>query len=856
MPADPFLLTVTSDDADLGVSLVRQDEVRSAMSVLADPAYAVQIQALPSAAWGTFAGDDLHGIARAAAEIAPGNRGVYWTLNPCPRDLASPMATRFAVRRRWLMLDFDPRRPKDTNATEQEHEAARLVAYQVQRGLSESGWPAPIMVDSGNGWQLLYRIDLENNKGVQALLRNVINVLADLYSTEAAEIDRKVHDGRRLAKLPGTLVRKGPATPDRPHRWARLVFVPEPVEIVTAEQMEALADTLRVKADGTSSESRPLGNGTSTDVPPSPSVFKTSAGADHRRAYARGALQRCVADVVLAPPATGNDALNKAAFGMGRLVGAGAILRQEAEHALHMAAVHNGRRGEDETKTTIRSGLDAGIAQPRDLAFLDTTGGSAAAGLATTGLDTIDPEPLRWLVPEIIPLGKLTLFAGDGGHGKSTLTLALAAAVTTGRPAFGQVYAAPPPGDVLIVSCEDDFGDTVVPRLLAAGADLGRVRRIDGVRTPGGKVSPFSLAHFEAVEDELTKRPSVRLIIIDPAGAYVGGADDHRDSELRGLLGPLAEVAARRDVSVILVKHLSKNTSTRAVNRVMGSAGYVNAVRAAFLIAPDDKDDRRLFVRLKANLSPVKVGFAFRHVQVPHDEAAALLARFESLTTEDRDRLAGQLFRLEFLGHVDAEADDVLAAHDRKQRGPSRVEECAAWLEEFLGDGPRVSADIDAEAAHQGFTKDNVNKAKAELKAKGLRNSNRGGFGGRWASGFGDPASWVIKFPGHSHEPPPNTQETHENRENHDNAGAGEPAASHSHEPLPITPETHDIHENHDNGASDALRLDRLKAARPTHTDDSRDCRESLECPEMPRDNVPDSGAVPPKAPDDDTEVF
>jgi hypothetical protein len=462
---------------------------------------------------------------------------------------------------------------------------------------------------------------------------------------------------------------------------------------------------------------------------------------------------------------------------------------------------------------------------------------TTAPKLVTTGLDTIDPEPLRWLVPDIIPSGKLTLFAGDGGHGKSSLTLALTAAVTTGKPAFGLTYDAPPPGDVLLVSCEDDYQDTIIPRLLAAHADLGRVRRVDGVRTQSGKLAPFSLAHFQAIEDELTKRPTVRLIIIDPAGAYVGGADDHKDSELRALLGPLAEVAARHDVSVILVKHLSKNTTARAVNRVMGSAGYVNAVRAAFLIVPDDKEDRRLFLRLKANLSPASVGFAFRPVQLPRGEADALLARFESLTAEDRDRLAGQLFRLSFLGHVNAEADDALAANDRKQRGPSRVEECAAWLEMFLRDGPRLSSDIDAEATRQGFTKDNVNKAKVALKAKGLHSSNRGGFGGCWASGFGHPAGWAVKLP-HSHEPVPVTPENHENRENHDNGDAFISNASrshdapHSHEPVPVTPENHENHDNHDNGGDDTPSLDSPEPTPPTHTDDSRDSHDSFECQE------------------------
>src|SRR5262249_7562335 len=137
-------------------------------------------------------------------------------------------------------------------------------------------------------------------------------------------------------------------------------------------------------------------------------------------------------------------------------------------------------------------------------------GARGTAGLHTTSLSRIAPEPVRWLVEGRIPLGKLTLLAEDGGHGKTTLTHELTAAVTTGRPAFGLAYAPPPSGDVLLVSCEDDFGDTVVPRLLTLGAELSKVHRVDGVRTKDGKVAPFSLANYESLERELQARPDVR----------------------------------------------------------------------------------------------------------------------------------------------------------------------------------------------------------------------------------------------------------------------------------------------------------------------------------------------------------
>src|SRR5262249_4851137 len=163
--------------------------------------------------------------------------------------------------------------------------------------------------------------------------------------------------------------------------------------------------------------------------------------------------------------------------------------------------------------------------------------------------------------------GKVLLGAGDGGLGKTLVTLHMAAKATLGECCFGLDYLAPPPADVLLLSCEDDFADTVVPRLLAAGANLNRVFRVDGVANPAGKPAPFCLAHYEALEEELVQRPEARLVIIDPAGSYIGraGVDENKDAELRSLLDPLAELAARRDVVIFLVKHLNKGASAKAV---------------------------------------------------------------------------------------------------------------------------------------------------------------------------------------------------------------------------------------------------------------------------------------------------
>ena len=362
-----------------------------------------------------------------------------------------------------------------------------------------------------------------------------------------------------------------------------------------------------------------------------------------------------------------------------------------------------------------------------------------ARGLATTSLDTIDPEPLHWLVPDYLPLGKLVMFAGDGGHGKSTLTLHLTACLTTGTPCFGLTYDAPEPCEVLLVSCEDDYADTVVPRLLAAGCDLSMVRRVDGINTPDGKPAPFSFAHYQKLGEELSDRPRVRLVVIDPAGAYIGraGVDDHKDSELRSLLDPMAEMAAKMRVTVVIVKHLNKGVNAKAVHKVSGSAGYVNACRAAFVIAPQPSDEtRKLFIPLKLNITKKPTGLAFRMANVPPAEAKAILKRFPKIVGDDRTRLQSQLFQIHWDGDAGMDADTALG--DIARTRPNETKDCADWLIEFLGDYAWPDEEVQEAAEDVGHGLGCLKRAKAMLReAKKLR-SRPEGKGGAWWIWAGD----------------------------------------------------------------------------------------------------------------------
>ena len=375
-----------------------------------------------------------------------------------------------------------------------------------------------------------------------------------------------------------------------------------------------------------------------------------------------------------------------------------------------------------------------------------TTATAQAAGpsLVCEALAHDRPRPLDFLVPGYLPLGKLAMIAGDGGLGKSLLTLDLAAAITTGRPAFGLDYQPAPAAGVLIINCEDDRTDTIVPRLIAAGADLSRCHYVTATRNDRGQIEPFSLAHHQAMANTLLEHPDVRLVIIDPAAAYIGPhVDDYKDSELRALLAPLATVAAERAVVIIIVKHLNKGTSPKAVQRVAGSMAYINTVRAAYILTADQENpDTRLFLPLKYNLGQRPEGLAFNLqtlAQVERQRAAAQLAH---LGPNDLELLLDQLCRLLWTGTTSLTADQaVITTHHT-----TKIKATMAWLKTFLAIYAYPAEEINTAAAAAGFSHDNVFRAKARLRDEaGLRNQKQSGQGGVWWSGIGPPLDWRFR---------------------------------------------------------------------------------------------------------------
>ena len=332
----------------------------------------------------------------------------------------------------------------------------------------------------------------------------------------------------------------------------------------------------------------------------------------------------------------------------------------------------------------------------------------------------VAPEAIDFIWDGRIATGKLTLIGGKPGLGKSQLCAFIAATVSNGG-AWPCGEGKSPVGNVVIFSAEDGLADTTIPRLIAVGADLTRIRTVSGVES-GKRRKTFDLkADIDLLESLVRSWGDVRLIVIDPISAYFGKADGNGNTETRSVLEPLAEMASRLGIAVVAVTHLNKGGggSQGTMERFVGSIAVIAAARAAFLLAENDENEGELLLlQVKANISSRPKGLSFRLEQclIPNDILVSRIAWGTS--------------------YIERSADAVLA----RSQGDHAVdrggaEEVMEFLRTLLADGPVSVREIQSQAVEAGLLAEGKpitqNKMFRRVRDKLSIKSGKQGFGGK-----------------------------------------------------------------------------------------------------------------------------
>ncbi len=310
---------------------------------------------------------------------------------------------------------------------------------------------------------------------------------------------------------------------------------------------------------------------------------------------------------------------------------------------------------------------------------------------------TIEPANVRWAWQGWVPLGMLSLLLGLPGRGKTTLAEQLAADATMGRL----------PGDLLarrsnvqIVSYEDAIAETLVPRLIAAEADLDRVEFV--VCKDAGKVLDLT-RHLADIERRALER-EVKLIVIDPlvAGLPRQEVNSHRDQDVRSVLAPLAALSAAQSLAVIATMHFSKS-AVSALLGAGGSIGFVGAARSILVFGVDPHDEqgaagpRRVLAHAKCNVGRLQRSRECRlteHVIDPFGSQPIITSRVD----------VGD--------QCDVVADDLVKDQERKV---SARAEAKRFLRELLADGPHRAAEVFQLADDVDISAPTLRRAKTDL---------------------------------------------------------------------------------------------------------------------------------------------
>lgn len=320
-------------------------------------------------------------------------------------------------------------------------------------------------------------------------------------------------------------------------------------------------------------------------------------------------------------------------------------------------------------------------------------------------LSDVQRERISWLWPGYLARGKLHVIDGDPGLGKSTIGFDLAARLTTGSPWPDGTPGAR--GGVVIMSAEDGLSDTIRPRLDAHGADVSQVVALTAVHELDQHTGELRerLPHLSDLDAIRHAAESVgaALLIIDPLTAYLPpGVDAFKDSDVRRVLAPLATLAERLDLAVVIVRHLRKSGG-KAIYSGGGSIGIIGAARVGFIVGQHpDEDGRCVFAVSKINIAAKAPTLAYRMVA---------------------DELHG-CGRIVWEGRVDLAADDLT---DRDAAGGrSEASEAREWLIEYLtaAGGSALASEVLDAAKAAGLSVDAVKKARRKVAE-----SSRQGFG-------------------------------------------------------------------------------------------------------------------------------
>jgi putative DNA primase/helicase len=343
-------------------------------------------------------------------------------------------------------------------------------------------------------------------------------------------------------------------------------------------------------------------------------------------------------------------------------------------------------------------------------------------------------RPKQWLWTNHLLRGALELETGIPNIGKSQVQIYLVACVTACRDWPDGAPGLLEPANVIMLTAEDTIDQEVVPRLVAAGADLDRVHILKWIRKDDNNRQFLLAEDLEALEKKMIDIGNVALVTIDPITAYMGGKmDSHKTTEVRSQLGPLKDFAERTNVAISAITHPPKSATQKAIDQFIGSQAFIAAARLAHVCIEEvdnltgDKTKRVWYTHAKCN---------------PGVRQPTLIYMIEGITVRVNlnstpiDVLTSHVV---WKGSTHITADEAVRAASGnsadKQRG--QQDKVQDFLRKALQSGePVLTKIILDEGAEHGFTPRQLTTARRILRVEAMQIQ---GHGSKWW--------WQLKTP-------------------------------------------------------------------------------------------------------------
>lgn len=309
------------------------------------------------------------------------------------------------------------------------------------------------------------------------------------------------------------------------------------------------------------------------------------------------------------------------------------------------------------------------------------------AELKIISMDEVPVEEVEWLWYPYIPFGKLTIIHGDGGEGKTTLILQLAALLSRGEklPCDSTERE---PIKVIYQTAEDGLGDTIKPRLLAGNADCSQIKVIDE--------SEATLTMLDERIEKAIVETGARALILDPVQAYIGAkVDMNRANEVRAILSQLGQIAGQYRCAIILVGHLNKAQGNKSNYRGLGSIDFQATARSVLIVGRlKDNPQIRVMVQDKSSLAPEGEPIAFE---------------------------LGKENGFRWLGHYDISVDDLLSGIPKEKKS----EQAENLILEYLSKGKYPQKELVKKAQAIGISKRVLDEAKKALNVQSVKEGSQ-----------------------------------------------------------------------------------------------------------------------------------